>query len=1069
MNTEVKLERIPMPDKMPLIGNVLSVDKDAPLQGLMQLSRDLGPIYRMDMMGTPLVMVSGHELVAELCDESRFDKAVRGALRRVRAIGGNALFTGDTHDPEWGKAHRILLPTFGRQAMSNYMPMMLDVADQLMLKWERLNSDDEIDVVHDMTGVALDTIGICGFNYRFNSFYREGFHPFIDALSHTLETCMMQRGLPFESQMLKRRLDRMQNDVEFMNTLVDDIIAERRQGGGGKAVNDLLNFMLEGVDKKTGEALQDENIRFQINTFLIAGHETTSGLMAFTLYYLMNHPDVLERAVAEVDQVLGRDIAVQPTLKQVNQLTYVQQVLFEALRLWPTAPAFSLSPYKDEVIGGKYKLKAGTFVTVLVPMLHRDVTAWGEKAEEFNPENFSKEALATRPDSAYKPFGNGQRACIGRQFAIQEATLIIGMILQRFELIDHQNYELKIKESLSIKPDGLKMRVRLREDVVRSRMVSAGFTADEDAGEGLSATAQRPSHGTPALVLYGSNLGSTEDFARSLAREAEQNGFDATLAPLDDYAGKLPKSGAVLIACSSYNGSPPDNAAGFMDWLNGAEAGALDGVRFAVFGAGHSDWASTFQATPREIDVAMERLGATRICARGEGDAKDDIDEQFTEWSASAWPEVAEALGLEIDLSAVDMAPPLYDVEVLPDQRITPLIVESGAMPAAIVTNRELQTPPADGPARSTRHIEVALPESMAYRTGDHLAVVPRNGQGLVDRVERRFGFGADTQIKLSSTSQEHSQLPVGTPLSVRHILTNLLELQDVASRKDVQALAHYTDCPHSKPQLEALAGDGYKSDILQKRVSVLDLLERFPACEMPFGAFLERLPMLNQRYYSISSAPSGDNTLCSVTVGVVDEPALSGEGQFKGVCSTYLAAQPEGAQIYVTVKETKDAFHLPDDPKTPVIMIGPGTGIAPFRGFLQERAALKASGTEIGPAMLFFGCRHPDQDYLYRDELEAFDAEGIAEVKTAFSRREKTKTYVQDVLRAERDAVWQMVQDGAHIYVCGDGGRMEPDVRRALTLLYAEEMDSSAAAADAWLEQMIADGRYALDVWVSG
>ncbi|NRB04093.1 MAG: cytochrome P450, partial [Rhodobacteraceae bacterium] len=471
MSTEVKLERIPMPDKMPLIGNVLSVDKDAPLQGLMDLSRDLGPIFRMDMMGTPMVMVSGHELVAELCDESRFDKAVRGALRRVRSIGGNALFTGDSHDPEWGKAHRILLPTFSRQAMINYMPMMLDVADQLMLKWERLNSDDEIDVVHDMTGVALDTIGICGFNYRFNSFYREGFHPFIDALSHTLETCMLQRGLPFESQMLKRRLDRMKDDVNFMNTLVDDIVAERRMGGGEKAVNDLLNFMLEGVDKKTGESLSDENIRFQINTFLIAGHETTSGLMSFTLHYLMNYPDVLAKARDEVDRVLGRDIAVQPTLKQVNQLTYVQQVLFEALRLWPTAPAFSLSPYEDEVIGGKYKIKAGTFVTILVTMLHRDKTAWGENAEEFDPENFSKEAMAARPASAYKPFGNGQRACIGRQFAIQEATLIIGMILQRFELIDHTNYELKIKESLSIKPDGFKMKVKLRDDIVRSTMV----------------------------------------------------------------------------------------------------------------------------------------------------------------------------------------------------------------------------------------------------------------------------------------------------------------------------------------------------------------------------------------------------------------------------------------------------------------------------------------------------------------------------------------------------------------------------------------------------------------------
>ena len=452
---------------------------------------------------------------------------------------------------------------------------MLDVAGQLCTKWERLNADDEIDVVHDMTAVALDTIGICGFNYRFNSFYRQDYHPFITALTNTLETCMMQRGLPFESTLLKRRIDKMQKDVNYMNRLVDDIIAERRKGGD-RVENDLLNYMLDGVDKVTGESLSDENIRYQINTFLIAGHETTSGLMSFTMHFLMNHPDVLARAYEEVDRVLGRDISVQPTLKQVNQLTYVNQIILESLRLWPTAPAFSVYPYKDEIIGGKYKLKERTFTTVLTLMLHRDPTVWGDKAEDFNPDNFAKEAVAERPVNAYKPFGNGQRACIGRQFAMQEAVLVIGMILQRFELIDHTGYDLKIKESMSIKPDGFKMKVRMRKDITRSALVP-GAVSDSDAKGGLSNSAKRPGHGTPALILYGSNLGTTEEYARDLARSADQSGFDVTLAEMDDHAGGLPKSGAVIIACASYNGSPPDNAQKFVGWLDQAEPGAADG------------------------------------------------------------------------------------------------------------------------------------------------------------------------------------------------------------------------------------------------------------------------------------------------------------------------------------------------------------------------------------------------------------------------------------------------------------------------------------------------------------
>jgi cytochrome P450/NADPH-cytochrome P450 reductase len=1060
-----KLERIPMPEKTPVLGNILSVDKDTPLQSLMALTRELGPIMRMDMMGTPLVVVSGHELVDELCDESRFDKAVRGSLRRVRAIGGDGLFTGDTQEPNWSKAHNILLPTFSRQAMSNYMPMMLDVAGQLCMKWERLNADDEIDVVHDMTAVALDTIGICGFNYRFNSFYREEYHPFINALTRTLETCMMQRGLPFESTLLKRRIDQMGKDVAYMNGLVDRIIAERRKTGGS-GENDLLNYMLDGVDKATGEKLSDENIRYQINTFLIAGHETTSGLMSFTLYFLLNHPDVLARAYEEVDRVLGRDISVQPTLKQVTQLQYVSQIIQEALRLWPTAPAFSVYPYRDEVIGGKYKLKERTFTTVLTLMLHRDKSVWGENADDFDPDNFSKEAVAARPVNAYKPFGNGQRACIGRQFAMQEAVLVMGMILQRFELVDHTGYELKIKESMSIKPDGFRMKVRMRQDVKRSNLVPGAMPEGDSSTGGLSDTAKRPSHGTPALVLYGSNLGTTEDYARDLARAADLNGFDVTLADLDDYAGKLPREGAVIIATASYNGTPPDNAKKFVQWLDDAEEGAASGVTFAVFGCGHSDWAATFQATPRHIDARLEALGGTRITPRAEGDARDDIDEQFDAWADTLWPQVAETLGLEVDLSETADATPLYSVEVLPDTETGPAAAEPGARPLTVLENRELQNTTASG--RSTRHLEIALAPGMSYRAGDHLSVMPRNSEELVSRVLRRFGHDRNTRVRLHSSSETHSQLPTGTPVQLAKLLTEMVELQAVASRKDVALLARYTECPRSKPSLEALAGDGYKTQVQAKHVSLLDLLEEFPACEVPLGVFLELLPVLTPRYYSISSSPLAEAEQCSITVGVVDEPAYSGNGQFRGVCSTHLKGTEPGGSILAALRQTTDDFRLPDDSSVPLIMIGPGTGIAPFRGFLQERAALKAKGRDLGNALLFFGCRHPEQDYLYRDELEGFAKDGIVELHSAFSRQEKSKVYVQDLIRQNRETVWGAIQNGAKIFVCGDGSRMEPDVRRALTLIYSEEMDVSAEAADIWMEELMRDGRYALDVWAS-
>ncbi|MEM6619564.1 MAG: flavodoxin domain-containing protein, partial [Pseudomonadota bacterium] len=613
-------------------------------------------------------------------------------------------------------------------------------------------------------------------------------------------------------------------------------------------------------------------------------------------------------------------------------------------------------------------------------------------------------------------------------------------------------------------PEGLKMKVRLRKDVTRSTLVPGSAPEGDAAATGLADSASRPSHGTPALVLYGSNLGTTEDFARDLARMADLNGFDVTLAELDEYAGKLPKGGPILIACSSYNGAPPDNAAKFIDWLDNASDGAAEGISYAVFGCGHSDWAATFQATPRAIDDALERLGGTRLSDRAEGDAREDIDEQFEDWSTALWPQVAAVL--DLDLSGAGEAQPLYQVERLSGTDTNPLIAQSGAQPMPILVNRELQN--VEASSRSTRHIELELPEGMAYATGDHLSVIPVNSEALVGRVLRRFRFPADAQIRIQSTARDHSQLPVDQPISVTRLLSQMIELQTPASRKDVATLARYTDCPHGKPKLEALADADFKAQVQAKRLSVLDLLEEFQACELPFGVYLELMPMMTPRYYSISSSARAKGSACSITVGVVDEPAISGRGRFQGVATTFLAAQAPGAQVHASVRATSDTFHLPKDPAAPVIMVGPGTGIAPFRGFLQERATLRAEGCAMGPAMLFFGCRHPKQDYIYQEELEAYAADGLCDLHVAFSRAEKSKVYVQDLIRQERDRVWELLEAGARVFVCGDGSRMEPDVRRALTLLYSEEKDVSPEAADAWMDQMSAEGRYVLDVWVS-
>src|SRR6201993_3129386 len=507
MPAKNRLGPIPPPPTKPVAGNMLSLDSSAPVQNLTRLAKELGPIFWLDMMGAPIVVASGHDLVDELSDEKRFDKVVRGSLRRVRAIGGDGLFTADTSEPNWSKAHNILLQPFGNRAMQSYHPSMVDIAEQLVKKWERLNADDEIDVVHDMTALTLDTIGLCGFDYRFNSFYRRDYHAFVESLVRSLETIMLTRGLPLENLWMQKRRRDLVADVSFMNKMVDEIVAERRKNtDAAETKKDMLGAMMTGVDRATGTQLDDINIRYQINTFLIAGHETTSGMLSCTIYALLKHPEVLKKAYEEVDRVLGPDLNAKPTYQQVTQLTYITQILKEALRLWPPAPAYGIAPLKDETIGGKYKLKKGTFVTILVLALHRDPSVWGPNPDAFDPENFSREAEAARPVNAWKPFGNGQRACIGRGFAMHEAALAIGMILQRFKLIDVNRYQMHLKETLTIKPDGFKIKVRPRTEKDRGAYTGRAAPAAAAAAGAAPAprTRTRPGHNTPLLVLYGS-------------------------------------------------------------------------------------------------------------------------------------------------------------------------------------------------------------------------------------------------------------------------------------------------------------------------------------------------------------------------------------------------------------------------------------------------------------------------------------------------------------------------------------------------------------------------------------
>jgi cytochrome P450/NADPH-cytochrome P450 reductase len=445
-----------------LIGNVLSLATDAPVQALMRLARKYGPIYRLDMPFERLVVVSSRELAQELCDQTRFGKEVHASIAQLRPLGGDGLFTAHTEEPNWGKAHRILMPAFGPAGIRDMFDPMLDIAERMFAHWEGLGPEDAFDVSEQMTRLTLDTIALCAFSYRFHSFQRTGMHPFVGAMTRALAEAGARARRPgFLTRLMRLRARRFAADVAAMNRIADGLIAERKRDPEGPGKNDLLSRMLWASDPETGERLSDENIRYQLVTFLIAGHETTSGLLSFATHLLLAHPAALEKARAEVDAALG---AGPPRFGDLPKLRYVDQVLKESLRLWPTAPAFAVRAREATVLGGRYPVGADDVMLILLPSLHRDPSAWGDDVEAFRPERFDPEAGRKIPPGAWKPFGNGQRACIGRPFAMQEAALVVARMLQRFDLVpDDPAYRLRVKETLTLKPEGFRIRVRPRQ------------------------------------------------------------------------------------------------------------------------------------------------------------------------------------------------------------------------------------------------------------------------------------------------------------------------------------------------------------------------------------------------------------------------------------------------------------------------------------------------------------------------------------------------------------------------------------------------------------------------------
>jgi len=446
---------IPQPRfKLPFIGHLLSLYLKDPFTSFLNLSSELGPIFRLTLGSRDFIAVSSLEFVKETCDESRFDECIGPVRVGMRKILNNAGFLSvvKTDNPLWRKAHRILLPGFSPQVIQkNYFPIMVEVVKTLFKRWDSTPKEKEINLNADISRTTLDLMGLCAFNYRFNALLSDEIHPLFRSLEGIFEHAGKIAYVPFLAKLQIRKSKECEHYSSTLYKYANDILEEKKKHAGSPGTHkDFIDLMLDDIDKKTGEKLDISNIRDQIIGLIMGGAETSTGLLSCALYNLITHPNVLKKAYAEIDAVLGRDLDIMPSLQNFQELQYINKILNENFRLWPPVFVIEREPLEDTLLGGKYPVKKGQCIWAVTSAVQRDKSIWGKDADSFNPDRFNSE-LQLDP-CAFLPFGVGQRACPGRQFAMFESTIILSMILQRYKLHLRPGYKLEFKVPFTLQP-----------------------------------------------------------------------------------------------------------------------------------------------------------------------------------------------------------------------------------------------------------------------------------------------------------------------------------------------------------------------------------------------------------------------------------------------------------------------------------------------------------------------------------------------------------------------------------------------------------------------------------------
>jgi sulfite reductase (NADPH) flavoprotein alpha-component len=563
-----------------------------------------------------------------------------------------------------------------------------------------------------------------------------------------------------------------------------------------------------------------------------------------------------------------------------------------------------------------------------------------------------------------------------------------------------------------------------------------GFLAGLYSGAQSGPAPAPPAPSLKVAVLFATQSGTSERLAKKLAKELKAQGHTAELASLESYtpASLAEQKHALLLASTYGEGDPPDGAQSFFEALCVPSAPRLDNLRYAVLALGDASY-EQFCKFGADLDARMYGLGGTRICERVECNV--EVDAPFEQWKTAVLKGLQDKPGAAAPAAMVtkEESPARPHIHT----RDNPYLAE-------VIEKRPLTH---EVSSKLTVHVSISLADSQVhYECGDACGVFAQNDPVVVEEILALTGFSSCTLV----------DLPKLGPIPLLDALTHHLQPTRL-SRKMVAAYAALGECRKLE---QLLAPDAQKQlDAYMYDRGLIDLLEECPGLLTAPAQIVELLPKLTNRLYSISSSPAFHAGELHTTVAVVRYRSHNRERG--GVCSTMLNDRtPLGARLPIYIQPNRK-FRLPADQSAPIIMIGPGTGIAPFRSFLHERRALGATGRN----WLFFGERSATTDFLYREELEAMCGDGhLTRLDTAFSRDQEHKVYVQDRMIEFGAEFWRWLNEGASIYVCGDASRMAKDVDAALHRVVEMHGNQTAENAKEFVQELQGQNRYHRDVY---